>query len=341
MGRLRFSAAALVVGVLMLGTGLLDAGLLSAGLLRAGPLSSVAQAQSQAQQNRARQLYGEAQALFDSGRYAAAEASFRAAYDAVPNPVVLRAIAASQERQGNIAQAVATLQQYLRDAPDASDRAEVERRVQELSARPATLAVSSTPAGAQIIVDGQDTGLVTPADLTLPAGEHTLELQLEGHQPATQTVTAQAATRMRLEVPLQAGAAAADALGSEGGDGQAAVEDPGTSSSEPSAGVWVTAGIAAAALVSGTVFGFLALSEQSNFDSMPTNDTADRGEIFALVADISFGVAAAAAITAIVLYIVERSGGSSDTETASNELELEVAPWADASGGGMAAQLRF
>ena len=41
------------------------------------------------------------------------------------------------------------------------------------------------------------------------------------------------------------------------------------------------------------VFGFLALSEQSSYDSAPQADTADRGEAFALVADISFGVAAA------------------------------------------------
>jgi hypothetical protein len=141
-----------------------------------------------------------------------------------------------------------------------------------------------------------------------------------------------------------------DAFGTEGGDGQGAGGGEGGGdeggSADPSVGVWVTAGIAAAGLVSGTVFGFLALSEQSNFDAEPTNDTADRGEAFALVADISFGVAAAMAITSVVLYIVERSsGGSDDQETAGllgdERLRVDVGAYADPQGGGVAAQLRF
>jgi tetratricopeptide (TPR) repeat protein len=319
MRRLGSLVGALFVGALVLGAGI-----------------GGAQAQSDAQRNRARQLYAEAQALFDSGQFAAAEASFRAAYQAVPNPVVLRAIAAAQERQGNIAQAAATLQQYLREAPDAPDRAEVERRLQEFNSRPATVAISSTPAGAEILVDGQATGQVTPVDLTLSPGEHTVELRLEGYQPAVQRFTAQAATRMRLDVPLQQG----------GGDAEPPSDEPpaeggGGGSEDPSAGVWATAGIAAAGLISGTVFGFLALSEQSNFDNAPSHDVADRGEAFALAADISFGVAAAAAITAIVLYIVERNSGGSESPTATSGVRFDVSPWADPNGGGMAAQLRF
>lgn len=321
MGRLRSFVGALVVGALV---------------LVAGPLG--VSAQDSARQARARQLYAEAQALFDSGQYAAAEASFRAAYEQVPNPVVLRAIAASQERQGNIALAVQTLEQYLREAPNASDRAQVEQRLRELNARGSVIAVSSTPPGAQIYVDGEATGQVTPADVQVAVGEHTIELRLEGYQPRAQTLNAAAGTRMRLEVPLQEGAAPEP----EPDPGQPEVSDGGAPG-DPSVGVWVSSGIAAAGLISGTVFGFLALSEQSNFDAMPTHQAADQGELFALIADISFGVAAAAAITAVVLYIVERGsgGGQAQQETATSGVRLDVAPWADANGGGMAAQLRF
>lgn len=300
---------------------------------------------------RARQLYAEAQALFESGQYAAAESSFRAAYEAMPNPVVLKAIASAQEQQGNISGALETLRRYLRDAPpDAPDRAEVEQRVRELSSRPATVAISSTPPGASIVVDGEDSGQTTPAEVTMSAGEHTVELRLTGYAPATQTFEAQAATRVRLEMALQEAAAGEgpDAFGTEGGDGAGAEEsgggDDGGGSADPSAGVWVTAGIGAAGLISGTVFGFLALSEQSNFDSEPANDTADRGEAFALVADISFGVAAAMAITSLVLYIVESSSGGDDEQSADlngDELRLAVGAHADNTGGGVAVQLRF
>lgn len=301
-----------------------------------------AHAQSDATRQRARQLYATGQALFDSGQFAQAEASFRAAYEAVPNPVVLRAIAAAQERQGNVAQAAQTLQQYLRDSPNASDRAEVERHLTELTGRPATLAITSTPPGAQILLDGQPTGQTTPAEISMEAGDHAVELRLDGYQPFQQTVTAQASARLRMEVPLTAGAA--DALGANGGDGQAAAGGGGGGSDAPTVEVWVTAGIAAAALISGTVFGFLALSEQSNFDMAPSNEIADRGELFALIADISFGAAILAAGTAIVLYIVERSSGGSGAQTSMIEqdgLALDVAPWAARNSGGVAAQLRF
>ncbi len=286
---------------------------------------------------RARQLYGEAQALFQAGNYAQAEASFRAAYEAVPNPVVLRAIASAQEHQGNIAGAIQTLEHYLRDSPGATDRAEVEARLASFRARPAMVAIASTPPGARILVDGRDTGHVTPHEVSMPAGAHTIQLQLDGHDAAEQTIEAQAATRVRLEMALDA---QADPLATTGGDEQAAEEtteptNEGGGSSDPSAGVWVFAGIGAATLIAGTVFGFLALSEQSNFDTMPSNDTADRGETFALVADISFGVAAASVLAAIILYIVERADADSSSSSAM------VAPYATENGGGVAASLRF
>lgn len=171
----------------------------------------------------------------------------------------------------------------------------------------------------------------------MPAGAHTIQLQLDGHDPAEQTIEAQAATRVRLEMALDA---QADPLATTGGDEQVAEEtteptNEGGGSSDPSAGVWVFAGIGAATLIAGTVFGFLALSEQSNFDTMPSNDTADRGETFALVADISFGVAAASVLAAIILYIVERAEADSSSSSAM------VAPYATENGGGVAASLRF
>ncbi len=327
---LRTSLSALVLGLLVacLGTG-------------------HAHAQSAAARQRARQLYGTGQALFDSGQYAQAEASFRAAYEAVPNAVVLRAVAAAQEHQGNIHQAIATLQQYLSESPNASDRAEVEAHLAELAARPATVAIASTPPGAQIVVDGEATDQTTPAEIEMPAGEHTVGLRLDGYQTAEQTLTAQAATRVRLEVPLTE--AEPDAFGTQGGDGQAGSSvtsntGGGGNPSDPSVEVWVTAGVAVAGLITGTVFGFLALSEQSTFDMSPTNATADRGEAFALAADISFGVAVLGAVTSLILYIVESSSGGDTTQTSMIEhdgLYLDIAPWAGRNSGGVSAQLRF
>lgn len=312
-----------------------------AGVVMAlGLLSAAPDAHAQDARERARTLYAEAQALFDRGQYPQAEQQFRAAYAAVPNPVVLKAIAASQERQGNTAGAVATLQQYLQASPSAPDRAEVEARIQELAGAPATMTFNSTPPGAQILLDGADSGQRTPATLQIASGEHQLELRLDGYGPHRQAFTAQPRSRARLDITMSVGGSG-DAFGT-GGDGVAGSSGGGGGPADPSVAVWVVAGVAALGLVSGTVFGFLALSEQSNFDATPTNEIADRGETFALVADISFGVAAAAAITAIVLYIVEATSSSNDTALLEDEdLRLDLGGWADAQSGGVAAQLAF
>ena len=50
--------------------------------------------------------------------------------------------------------------------------------------------VSSEPAGAEIFVDGNSTGIFTPARVELPAGTHTVTLRLSGYRPAKRIVSA-------------------------------------------------------------------------------------------------------------------------------------------------------
>jgi len=50
--------------------------------------------------------------------------------------------------------------------------------------------VTSDPAGAEIFVDGNPTGSVTPARVELPAGTHTVTLRLSGHRTAKRIVSA-------------------------------------------------------------------------------------------------------------------------------------------------------
>ena len=50
--------------------------------------------------------------------------------------------------------------------------------------------VRTDPVGAEIFVDGNSTGRVTPARVELPAGTHTVTLKLTGYQPAKRIVSA-------------------------------------------------------------------------------------------------------------------------------------------------------
>jgi serine/threonine protein kinase len=57
-----------------------------------------------------------------------------------------------------------------------------------LAAQGGMLSIGSTPAGAAITIDGRDTGRVTPAQVILPRGQHTITLKLAGYLEATQTL---------------------------------------------------------------------------------------------------------------------------------------------------------
>ena len=297
------------------------------------------------QRQQAREAYGRGQSEFDAGNFQASEAAFSEAYSLIPNPVVLIGLAEARERQGNIVGTIEALEIYLRDRADAPDRATVEARLADLRARPATLVVSSVPAGASITVDGDDSGQTTPAELSVAPGEHTLSFSAEGREDATEAVTAVPGGRHEIAATLaEAPVEQLDGVGdgideAEGeGDGDADEADEG-----PGAAVWATSAIAAGALVGGTVLGFLALSQEAEFDDEPTEDRADKGERFALFADVLFGVAAVGAITALVLFLSDSADDEDEDEGGTDEAttQLQVAPVVGPRGGGVQARLQF
>ena len=74
---------------------------------------------------------------------------------------------------------------------------------QKSAARVAWAQVSSTPKGAEIIVDGNSTGQFTPARVQVPTGVHTVTVRLNGFQFAKRTFQASEGGTVPLEVPLQ------------------------------------------------------------------------------------------------------------------------------------------
>lgn len=77
------------------------------------------------------------------------------------------------------------------------------------SARTGKLAVSTSPPGAEIRIDGSIFDRMTPVTITgIPAGTHTIRLQLAGYAPAEATVTVTAGKTATLSLPLAPGEAA-------------------------------------------------------------------------------------------------------------------------------------
>lgn len=336
--------------------------LLLSAVLFAGAFSTAslvhpetASAQTDAERTRARAAYTEGQRRFDAGDFAGALTKFEEAYSIVSNPVVLLGVASAQERLGRTDDARTTLERYLRERPDAPDRADVEGRITAMGGSATvtaegTLVITSEPAGAAVVVDGESSGAVTPAEVTVAPGDHEVALALSGYELSTQSVTVAAGARAEVTIALtvmpEADAMSADEAFADDEEEEVAAEEPAPQAG-PSAATWVTTAIAGVALVTGTVFGFIALSRQSDFDVTPTASLADEGEGFALAADLSFGVAIAAGITAIVLYATDRPSAEASTETSDEEESAALspsvmfAPIVSPTGGGAAAVVTF
>ena len=65
-----------------------------------------------------------------------------------------------------------------------------------------TIAVTSTPGGAAIVLDGKETGKTTPWTLTVPAGSHTVGVRLAGYAAATRTTTVASGKRSSVSFVL-------------------------------------------------------------------------------------------------------------------------------------------
>ena len=78
------------------------------------------------------------------------------------------------------------------------------------------------------------------------------------------------------------------------------------------------------------------MKKKSDFDDRPSESLADSGEKVALFADVGFGIAAAAGITAVVLYLTSDSKKAEDKQQA-----WSVSPALGTGRAGLIGRLRF
>lgn len=304
-------------------------------------LGSLGSAQSHAQapqsannKARARELYTQGQQLFRQGDFTAAQRSFEDAYKAVPNPVVLLSIAECQVRNEDFAGGVASLRQYLSEKPSAPDRPQVEAQIANLEAKPGFVSVESAPVGAMIWIDGENTGYITPNELSLRAGRHTIALSLSGYKQVQQPIDVSIGSRQHLSLTLTADAPPAAA------EAPVAEETPSDAPRGRRRGtpaVWAATAVAGVTLVTGVGLGVTALKKQSEYDDAPTKALKDKGERLALFADVNFGIAAVAGVTALVLYLTS----GEPAEEAPPPQAFLVAPALTQREIGLSGQMRF
>jgi len=210
---------------------------------------------------------------FGQEDYAGARASFEQAYRIQPNVRVLANIADCFAHEGSIAEAVMTYRKFLAEAGDdipTAARRLVERRVTSLRAQVCDLRVTAEPAGATVLVDGTEIGTAPlPDPVAISAGEHRVQVRLEGHETITRTVQAREGADLVVAVTLPAvQSAPVESVAPP----PPAPEQPPVHSAALGRGplLWTGIGLTAALLVTGTITGLVALSEHSEYQDPHT-----------------------------------------------------------------------
>ena len=267
--------------------------------------------------------------LYKQARYKDAIAEFETAYQLKPHGVLRFNIAQCFEKLGDIPQALRSYHQYLREVPDAEDKATVQAAMANLEKRLAEkglqqLLVFSEPPGAELKIDGKVVGKA-PWSGELALGKHQVQLSLKGFDPVSREVVLASDRSFEVDVTLQAGASGSTAavappppppvLPPEAVGGQSAPLPPAgakqTAEEKPRLWTWVVAGVAGAALVSAIGCGAAAKSSSnqllgSQHAKGQAQDLHDRAKAEQTAANVLYGVGGAAGVAGVVLFFTGR-----------------------------------
>ena len=144
---------------------------------------------------------------FQAGEHGKAFEAFSKAHAALPDqPALQWNLGRCKEKLGEVEEALDYFDRYLEtESEDRDGLKEALDKVGELRARlrpdSATLRVETHPAGAAVRVDGEPVG-ESPAAVEVRPGEHAVEARLEGYEPASMQVTAEAGAGTNVSLVL-------------------------------------------------------------------------------------------------------------------------------------------
>jgi tetratricopeptide (TPR) repeat protein len=292
-------------------------------ILSVAVAQDVARAQdaTEEQQKQASQRDEAARTAFRLGEFDKAIDEWKEAYRLVSHPVFLYNIAQAYRRKENFAQSMFFYKQYLQEAPDATNRAEVEKRIAELEAlieknKAATSAKPDDPLNA----DGDATSSGSDTSTT---GSDTASSPSEPGVPNTESSGA-------VTPPVDDGSIGRD-------DGAAR---PGRTLKLTGLGV---GGAGVALIGTGIVFALKASSAQSDIEDAVANgepwtdelqDKDDSGKSNATLSKVTIGLGVAAVATGTTLYIL----GMQKDKRAEG---VSVLPIVGPETAGVALELRY
>jgi hypothetical protein len=275
---------------------------------------------------RAQELLSEGAIHYERAEFADALENFQKAYAVFPSPKLLFNIGQASRELGRPVEAVEAFEKFLAQAGDAGEAmtAEAKRSLAELTSKIGKLLIECPIAGAEISVDGRKLGLAPIQDLVRVApGTHQLTATHPSATPAIETVNVMAGTIetvvMRPRTLAEVAAALPPPPPPTPSPGLA-VEEPNLAAPVERAGwllgrrwTWVAAG-SAVVLAGGAAFAgwqmqkkFDELDHQCGSASLAKQGCTDLSavDLRKNVANVLWGLTAAAAVTTGILYFVE------------------------------------
>ncbi len=270
--------------------------------------------------------------LYKDRDYVAALVEFKRAYELEPNYRVLYNLGQTSRELKDYASALVSYRRYLDEggkevAP--TRKSEVEEVLKDLTDRVGTLRITTNVKGAEIQVDDEVVGESPLADgVVVNIGKRRVSATFTGYAPASRLI--EVAGRDDLEVKLEL----ADLRKRDDSDDPTSSPEPISGDEEshvPVPGI-IALSITAACGIATGVLGALALNAKSDrddaLDAFPGNrqdiDAAKRRtQRLATATDVMIGVTSAAAITTLILFIIDP--GADDSEGAA-EGDVSVTP---------------
>lgn len=308
---------------------------LVAALLLALAIPSVSTADDVSE---ARAHFRSGAAHYQAGRWRAAITEFEAAYRLKPHGAIHFNVARCREKLQEWPGALRAYTDYLREVPEAKDRASVRATIGRLEARLAAagvqaLLVYTDPPGAEVRIDGRPRGR-SPFHVALPPGPYTVAVALQGYAPASQEVELPSRSSRLVDLvlaPAQPAGPPAPARAPAPAAGAGATSPPAAPRPDLSARpaerlapalppaparqprtrvyTWVAAGTAVAAVAAAAWFGAAAQRQRDTLLDGQVHDDAAAlardARSKARTANVLYGVAGAAGAAGVTLFFVE------------------------------------
>ncbi len=264
----------------------------------------------------AQRRYQRGRELYEENDFATALVEIRRAYGLAPSYKLLFDIGQICFQIQDYSCALRSLTQYLEDGGSEINpqrRAEVQTDLEKLKARVATLRITTTRPGAEILVDDAVVG-TTPleAPVIVGAGKRKVTARIAGAEPMTKVLEVAGTDVVDVAFDLEAGSAP-PAGGTSGAPGPGGAETTRKVPVVP----WVVTGVLA---VGAGIAGGLALRASSDYRTQLDTFGVGRGELdasygsmknLAIATDVLLGATAVAAVTSVILTFSAGSGSAS------------------------------